>query len=387
MLMERSLLQPAPLLRLAIAFILGIVAGQVLAWPLWVVLAVLALSTIVTVVSGRWPYVQSVLIVACFVLLGMVRMQMSHDVSVERAGTVRTWFLEQREVLLGHYRQAVSDEEQYAVLAAMTLGDKRALTKELRETYSVTGASHVLALSGLHLGIVYVLLSLLTMGRRRHWLSQTVIILGLWAFAFLTGLSPSVTRSATMLSVYALFSVAERGRASVNVLSFTALVLLFIDPRALFDVSFQMSYAAVFSILLFMPLFDRMMPMDYLIRHRWLKAVYRLAAVSVAAQLGVAPLIAFYFHRFSTWFLLTNFVAIPLATVILYGALIVLLVPPVIPVLVWVVSALNSALTVLSYLPYASIDGLCPSMLQVSMIYVAIGCIYLALLRLFNHQR
>ena len=381
--MKRTLTQPAPLLRLAVAMAAGIVAGGMVAWPLWVTLLLLALTVAAALAVGRWPYAQSALIVAGFALLGMARLQMSGGVTAdeERAGVVRTWFLERRDDLLARYRQvAGEDDERYAVLAAMTLGDKRALTRELRETYSITGASHVLALSGLHLGIVYLFVSWLMAGRRRFWLSQVFIILSLWAFALLTGLSVSVVRSASMLSIYALFSVAERGRASVNVLAFTAIVLLLTDARTLYDVGFQMSFAAVLSILVFMPLADALVSMERLMRHRWLRWVYVMVAVSVAAQLGVAPLIAFYFHRFSTYFLLSNFVVIPAATLILYGALAAIVVPPLMPVLLWVVQQLNAALTLVARLPLASIDGLCPSLLQVSMVYVAVGCLYLVLL-------
>ena len=144
--------------------------------------------------------------------------------------------------------------DAYAVVAAMALGDKSALTQDLRDVYSVTGASHVLALIGLHLGIIYTLLSLFVFRRRWQVLSQVIVILSVWAFVFLVGMSTSVMRSAVMLSVYALLSLGHRDRMSVNTLAFTAIVMLMISPMSLFDVGFQMSYMAVFSILLFIPL-------------------------------------------------------------------------------------------------------------------------------------
>ena len=121
-------------------------------------------------------------------------------------------------------------DESYAVVATMALGDKSALTIELKDTYSVTGASHVLALSGLHLGIIYTLLSLLIAGRRWQMLSQLVLILSIWAFVFLVGMSVSVVRSAVMLSLYALLSLGHRDKMSANTLAFTAIVLLMINP-------------------------------------------------------------------------------------------------------------------------------------------------------------
>lgn len=297
-----------------------------------------------------------------------------------RIDRVRLNFLLWRHQLLERYRQTPMEEEAYAVLAAMTLGDKSALTPEIRETYSVTGASHVLALSGLHLGIIYMLLSRLMLGRRRFWLSQTVIVTCIWAFAFLTGLSPSMVRSSTMITVYAVFSAGGRGRSSVNLLAFSALIMLLVDPSSLFDVGFQLSFLAVLSILLFVPLIERFWPADHWLT-KWLRG---MVAVSLAAQMGVAPLIAYYFGRFSTYFLLTNFIVIPMVTVILYGALIVVVIPSLgiwLAEMVWI---LNKALGWMAQMPYASIDGLHPSVLQVCLLYVVVLLIYLITSRLTN---
>ena len=124
--------------------------------------------------------------------------------SMSRWERIRLWFLLQRHDLLDRYRNVDASDQPYAVLAAMTLGDKSALSSDVRTVYSISGASHILALSGLHLGIIYMLLYRLTAGRRRFVFSQIVIIVGIWSFAFLTGLSTSVVRSATMVSVYFL---------------------------------------------------------------------------------------------------------------------------------------------------------------------------------------
>ena len=299
--------------------------------------------------------------------------------SVDRC---RLWFLLLRHHLLENYKSLQPDDDQYAILAAMTLGDKSSLTHELRETYSITGASHILALSGLHLGIIYLLLYRLTFGRRRFWLSQTLIVLCIWAFAFLTGLSTSVVRSATMISIYALFAVAGRRRSPVNLLCFTAIIMLLVSPSSLYDVGFQLSFTAVLSILLWLPLIERFLPEFYLERHPFQRIIYNMVGMSLAAQIGAAPIIAYHFGRFSTYFLLTNFLVIPLATIILYGALLVLLLPMLAPALLWVVALLNKALEWLSQVPYASIDGLHPSTIQICLFYIATLSIYAMVRRL-----
>lgn len=295
-----------------------------------------------------------------------------------RVDCVRLWFLGLRHQLLNRYKALQADDDQYAILAAMTLGDKSALSAELRETYSVTGASHVLALSGMHMGIIFFLLYHLTLGRRHSWVSQVVIVLGIWAFAFLTGLSPSVVRSATMISVFSLFSVTGRRRSPINLLCFTAMVMLLVNPATLYDVGFQLSFTAVLSILLWLPLIERFLPENYLASHRVKAYFFGMVAVTLAAQMGVAPLIAYHFGRFSTYFLLTNFLVVPAATIILYGALVVLIIPMLGPVLLTVVGLLNKALGWLSQVPYASIDGLHPSVLQICLLYIGIITLYRA---------
>ena len=220
-------------------------------------------------------------------------------VKLSRLERMRLTFLKYRSRLLEKISTNGTDADAYAVVAAMALGDKSALTQELKDVYSVTGTSHVLALSGLHLGIIYTLLSLFVFRRRWQVLSQMVIILSVWAFVFLVGMSTSVVRSAVMLSIYALLSLGHRDRMSVNTLAFTAIVMLMVSPMSLFDVGFQMSYMAVLSILLFVPLLESIFTAEYLMSHRVVRWLWGMVAVSLSAQIGTAPLIAYYLGMFS----------------------------------------------------------------------------------------
>lgn len=300
---------------------------------------------------------------------------------------LRLHFLCYRHKLLERYRQMGANEDQYAVLAAMTLGDKSAMTSELRQVYAVSGASHVLALSGLHLGIIYMLLSLLVVNRRLRLLSQLVIVTAIWAFVLLVGMPASVVRAAVMVSVYALLSLAGRNRMSVNALALAALCILMVNPDSLYDVGFQLSFLAMLAILLLLPLADRLVPHHRLQDRPLLRWPWGLATVSVAAQVGAAPLVAYYFGRFPTWFLLTNFVVIPTTTLILCLALAALLLPAVGSALLCTVGALNAVLTFIAVsLPCASIDGLHPSVLQTAMAYVIIVSVYFILTRYDDHS-
>lgn len=291
---------------------------------------------------------------------------------------IRLRFLCYRHSLLQRYRQLDADDSQYAVIAAMALGDKSAMSRELKDVYAVSGASHVLALSGLHLGIIYMLLSLLVVGRRFRVVSQVVIVFSIWAFVLLVGMSSSVVRSALMISVYALLSLANRNRASLNALALAAILILLFSPASLYDVGFQLSFSALLAILLIQPLFERPRIVTFLFDRPVLRWLYGLCTVSISAQVGVAPLIAYYFGRFSTYFILTNLLVIPLTTAILYLALTTLLLPVAGVLLVKMVGWLNVSLSfIATSLPCASIEGLHPSVLQTVLVYVFMFSIYL----------
>ena len=303
--------------------------------------------------------------------------------SFENNGVER--MLEYREQLLQQYR-ATMNPATYEVVAAMTLGDKTALTKETREKFNMTGASHILAISGLHLGIIYMMVSLLAWGRRWRIVVQVLTLVLLWGFAFLVGLPASVVRATTMLTIYGLLSLGYRQNSSINVLAFTAIVILACQPKALFEVGFQMSYLAVFAILLFYPTLYGMISEKWLMEHRVVRWVWGMTTVSLCAQLGVGPLIAFYFHRFSTYFLLTNFIVIPCAYLILVGGFLLLLTSwtMIASALATVVTIMTQSLTAIAALPIASIGNLYPSLLQTVLVYVLIGCLSIIFLKLWQ---
>ncbi len=293
--------------------------------------------------------------------------------SLPRLERNRIIFLSLRHRLLERYRLMGAEHDSYGVLAAMTLGDKSALTRELRDVYSITGAGHVLALSGLHLGILYLLLSHILLTRRRHriW-SQALLVAAIWAFVMLVGMPVSVVRSAIMVSLFAIFSVGHRPAASVNLLCLAAFLILSLNPYALFDVGFQLSFMAMASILTLLPI---VAPRERSATGLWgrlRQAVVGCTVLSLAVQVGVAPLIAYYFGRFPTYFLLTNLIVLPAAYLILCGTLLMLLIPTIGPLVVWLVGQMNQLLSMMSRLPYSSIDGLHPSPAQIVVWYLLI---------------
>ena len=273
-----------------------------------------------------------------------------------------------------------------AVLTAMTLGEKSALTRDLRDVYATTGASHVLALSGLHMGILFCLFTILVPPGHRNLLTSLLTVVLFWSFALLTGLSTSVTRSALMLSAATVFSLRSGQRSTLNVLCLSALLMLVVWPYALFDVAFQLSFLSVFAILMVVPVLDSFWPRSFLQDHRGFRLLWSLVAVSLAAQAGTAPLVAHYFGRLPVYFLITNLVVIPCAYAILWLSLAYLFVPISLlgRALLLVGSTMNSALTAIAAWPCASLSVHHPTAITTAMYYVIIVTLYIAVVRYRN---
>ncbi len=262
----------------------------------------------------------------------------------EKKNTLQSHALKLRGSAIELYKRLGFEKEALALLSALTLGEKRDFPQELKESYSVAGASHILALSGLHLGILYILLALLVPGSKGGvaWrvLRELFIVLFLWGFAFVAGLSPSVVRSAILFTLMSLGRLLGGDVSPVSSLSLAAMVMLVFSPHLLFDVSFQLSFAAVLSIVLLAPPLQKVMGVY---KHG---AVYRYAVnlliLSLVAQIGVLPFVWYYFGMFPLYFLVTNIFVVPLAFVMM-----------VLVVAVWI-------LTPLSFLqiPFAWLLGL-----------------------------
>lgn len=278
-----------------------------------------------------------------------------------------------RRNVLERFHALGLDDQQHAVVAAMALGDKSGLSQATKDSYAVSGASHVLALSGLHLGIVYGLLTwVFGMRRRWLWVGQGLTLTAVWSYVMLVGFPTSVVRSATMLTVCSVCLLLRRRNVSINTLSLAALLMLIANPMSLWDVGFQLSFLAVLGILVYQRAFYRLWRPSW----RLLRWAWGLMTLSLAAQLTTAPLVAYYFGRFSCYFLLTNFLVIPGASVILYATIALVLTLPFTSVaqgVAWLlakmVSVLNQALFAMATWPGASVEGIRVTQWQVVALY------------------
>jgi len=221
-----------------------------------------------------------------------------------------------RQHLVQVLKDNLTNQSALAIASALLLGQKDYLTPEIKEVYADTGAMHILAVSGLHVGILYFILAFLFKPlEKRKWgilVRAILITLIIWLYAAITGMSPSVTRASIMFSLYLLGSALLKDKNLYNIIACSAFVLLLFNPNLIAEVGFQLSYAAVFAIIYFQPKIYRL----WFSSNRVINFFWNITAVSIAAQLGTFPISMFYFHQFPTHFILSNLVAIPSASII-----------------------------------------------------------------------
>lgn len=283
------------------------------------------------------------------------------------------------------YRSWGLDQDVQAVVSALTIGEKTDLTPELKAMYSAAGVSHVLALSGLHVGILSCILLWLfyplTYLKHGRKILPFLVVCLLWFFAFISGLSSSVVRAVVMYSLYTLASFCSEERFSgMHSLVLAAFLMLIYNPFFLFDISFQLSFTAVFSILAFYPLFSRWL----CIKNCVLRYVWNTLSLSISAQLGTLPFILYYFGSFPTYFLLANLVVVILAGGILMLTLVALCVASVpmvgstvMTLLEWCTSVLNESTRWVQQLDGSQITSVYLSFSQACLLIVVIICFYL----------
>jgi competence protein ComEC len=401
-------IQLYPMVRMTVLLILGMVVAYYTSGhiPCWLWLGGTLILLLMTLLV-RQELRQSVVVMLLVFLFGGCLMSRSlllsssptdtMEVSPTMMQRAQTNALELRNQLVSTLSDKGLEHQELAIVSAMTLGDKSLIDKDLRIDYSRAGASHVLALSGLHLGIIYFVFSFMTARWRRryhHWsrpLTEALILITIWSYVVLVGMSPSVVRAAIMMTVYSLLSLQNRNRSSLNALAFTAIIMLVADPMILFNISFQLSFVAVAFILLYQGRIYSLIPTS---SHPIVKWCWRLLSVSLAAQLGVAPLTAYYFHQVPSYFLLSSLVVMVFIPLIIYLSLLFFLLMwlPVVQSwlvvpLSWLVHIQNTCLQGVSSLPGSTIVTHSLHPLQVCMIYIIIFAVDAMIYRFRLYKR
>lgn len=264
-----------------------------------------------------------------------------------------------------------------ALCSALTIGQKEELKRETRQAYNKIGASHLLALSGMHLGIIYGLLYfLLIRGVRKtrfRWYTLPIILLLLWGYTLIAGMPVSLVRAAIMLSVFTVISLMQYDTDPLHPLALSAIIILLIIPTDLLSISFQLSFAAVFFLLaLWAPLSESFPKMPWAVK---------ILAASCVAQLGTMPLTLYYFHQLPLLAPLLSILLIPLTTLIIYLTLAVMVLP--FAPLGWILNAVETLqqriIDLAGSIPGGTLTGFYPSVMVVVLMY---GAMLLAIIRL-----
>lgn len=303
-------------------------------------------------------------------------------IPVERssaASEFKQFIFSARAYILAALQKSVPAKTELGIAEALLIGYTNDLDKDLVQAYSNTGVVHIIAISGMHLGLIYILLTWIfakiPLLNRSKMLQLLLILACLWLFSILTGASASVLRAAVMFSFIAVGKHFFKQPSIYNALAASAFVLLCYDPYYLWSVGFQLSYLAVLGIVIFQKPIYRCL----YIKNTWLDKVWQLSCVSTSAQLLTFPVCIYYFHQFPNLFLISNLIAVPLSGLILY-ALIILLSFSWIPFIsIWLgklvsgmVWIMNSVIRWFNELSFAVWDKIPATVLSTILLYATV---------------
>lgn len=280
-----------------------------------------------------------------------------------------------RKKMLDIIRENITGKKQAGLAEALLIGYKDDLDKQLLQSYINTGVVHIIAVSGMHLGLLYAILLFLCKQLPKRWqriLPPVIIIGSLWLFALLAGAVPSVLRAAVMFTFLVIGHHLPHRSPAFNSLAASGFLLLWYDPWLCWDPGFQLSYAAVASILLFRKPVYNLLP----ISNKYLDYGWKLIAVTIAAQILTLPVSVYHFHQFPNLFLVTNLLAVPLSGLILVGELLLCglaFITPLAKAIGWILNGLlrllNGFIETINQVPFNTTDGIQLSLWQTLLLY------------------
>lgn len=310
--------------------------------------------------------------------------------------------LQLRQMILERMKGIGMEEKSFAVATAMVLGNKTALSPEIRDEYSNSGVSHILALSGVHLSIIYIIM-LRVFGRKRY--GRIITGLMIWGYVVFTGMPVSILRAACMLTLIEVLDMFGVSQKNLNILGMTAFIMLMFNPQCLWDIGFQMSFMSMLAIISLMEPIREIMPNELKPKNKKekkmltrkqrhvysvLRTIWFAIAISLSAQLGAMPLTAYYFGKVPLCFLLTNLIAIVFVPIIIYMTMamaLVIVFDLIVGIgsglatygigwlLSWVVYIMNGLFRVISGIPGASIGNVYVNEVQLVAMYVVVGVV------------
>ncbi len=295
---------------------------------------------------------------------------------------LRYYSLRLRSKILEYYTQSGLKNDELAIYSAITLGYKKFISDDIKTIFTQSGASHVLALSGLHIGILCAVITsffgLFFTRTRKRIVCPLLAIPFVWGFIYLSGMPISAIRAAIMFTAWAIGNAITRPGYPINTLAFTAFFMLLYNPFYLYDVGFQLSFSAVAAILLINPWLRSQFP---IYKNRINNYLLDIITVSIAAQIGILPLTLYYFHQLSSYFLLVNLWLIPLVFLLLTLAIpyILLCFIPIYSIqelfaqsINQILKCTNDALIWFNHLPGANINNIFLNISEVCCLYLAL---------------
>jgi len=275
-----------------------------------------------------------------------------------------------RKKQIDHYRRIIKNKEAFSVASTLILGYRADLSDETLSAYSKTGTIHALSVSGMHVGIIYIVLNwalgFLDKKQSLRIVKIITICFLIWSYSLLTGFSPSVLRSAIMLTVYILAKSFNKHTNGYNILAFTAFCLLIYNPFLIWDVGFQLSFLAVIGLIYLQPKIYQCLYFKY----RLLDWLWSSISLSVAAQIATFPLSIYYFHQFPIYFILSNlFILLPI-TLLMYLGISILLFKLyfLAPVFEWLILFMNRGLNWIANLPFSGINQIWINQLELLLL-------------------
>ncbi|MDR2836869.1 MAG: competence protein ComEC family protein [Bacteroidales bacterium] len=306
-----------------------------------------------------------------------------HLVDNQNNTTKKYEILKFRNKLINLLAKSGLENDELAVMSALALGYSNDLSAEIKHNYSSAGAMHILAVSGMHVGIIFGIITFIFSFIKHKKFQPIITILSItiiWFYALLTGLSPSVARSALMFLIIALGKFQKNKTQTLNAVAFSAFILLIINPLNITNIGFQLSYIAVIGILIFQQPFQNL----YTPKTKFGNWIWSLTCVSIAAQIATAPICIYYFHQFSNYFLLTNYILIPVSTIAIWLCVIVytfswwnwatLLLGKI---LSFVIKVMNYSTNFIDNMPFSVTENIYINLSQTIILYLIIITIFM----------
>ncbi len=311
----------------------------------------------------------------------------------QKIGQFKKNLLRDKTYRIQHYfsqifADASMSGDEYSIITAILLGNDETMEPELKASYASAGVSHILCVSGMHVGVIFMILNFLLQpldySKQLRLLKAVLLMIFIWLYACITGLSPSVTRAATMFSFVTIGNMMRRNTNIFHSLFASLFILLIINPLLIFEIGFQLSYAAVFGIVIFQQkLVELWEPKSKIINYFW-----NLITVSVAAQLATFPLSVYTFGQFPNYFLLANLSVISLSFLVVVSGVCLLAVSFIPIVSSWIAWLLTREIRLMNFLiqsieklPGSVTENISISWVQMLLIYLCIIAFYLLFLK------